>query len=324
MAVYLGIDVGGMTIKIGLVSEQFELLTKISIDTRADSETPDQITRRMLLTCEDLLVKNGMTLTDVLAIGLGAPGTILNKSGMYTFAGNLPFRDYPLREKIREFYSGQIYLGNDANMAALGESRIGAGQGTANSVMITLGTGVGAGVIINNRVYSGFNEAGVEFGHIVINVDGEYCTCGRHGCWEAYVSATGLIRQTKAAINDNPASVLAQVAEEQGKVNGKTVFLAVDRNCPVADKVFAQYAYYLQVGMANLINAFMPEIIIMGGGISYEGDRLINSFKQGALDEAMLFGVPMPDFKMATLGNDAGMLGAAVFASDCLTDGLTY
>ncbi|NLJ70518.1 MAG: ROK family protein, partial [Clostridiaceae bacterium] len=313
-----------MTIKIGLVSQQFKLLDKISIETRADSETPDQITQRMMLSCENLLAKNNMAFPDVLAIGLGAPGTILNKSGMYTFAGNLPFRDYPLREKMRKFYSGQIYLGNDANVAALGESRIGAGQGTANTVMITLGTGVGAGVIINNRVYSGFNEAGVEFGHIVIEVDGEYCTCGRNGCWEAYVSAIGLIRQTKAAIADNKDSILAQVAEEQGEVNGKTVFLAVDRNCPVADRVFAKYAYYLQVGMANLINAFMPEIIILGGGISYEGDRLINSFKQGALDEAMLFGVPMPTFKTAVLGNAAGMLGAAVFAYDCLADGLAY
>ncbi|MGB4609258.1 MAG: ROK family protein [Saccharofermentanales bacterium] len=322
MAVFLGIDVGGTTIKIGLVSEQFELLAKTSIDTRASSDTPDQITQRMMLTCKDLLARDNLTLNDVLAIGLGAPGTILNKSGMYTFAGNLPFRDYPLREKMREFYPGQIFLGNDANVAALAESRIGVGQGTANAVMITLGTGVGAGVIINNRIYSGFNEAGVEFGHIVIEIDGEYCTCGRNGCWEAYVSATGLIRQTKAAIAANPDSVLAEVANEQGKVNGKTVFIAVDRNCPVADLVFARYAYYLQVGMANLINAFMPELIIMGGGISYEGERLINSFKQGALDEAMLFGVPMPDFKTATLGNDAGMIGAAAFASDCLADGL--
>ena len=161
MAVYLGIDVGGTTIKIGLVSEQFELLNKISIDTRANLDTPDQITQRMMLTCKNLLAKNNIASTDVLAIGLGAPGTILNKSGMYTFAGNLPFRTYPLREKMRDFYSGQIYFGNDANVAALGESRIGAGQGASNSVLITLGTGVGAGVIINNRVYSGFNEAGL-------------------------------------------------------------------------------------------------------------------------------------------------------------------
>ena len=324
MAIYLGIDVGGTTIKIGLVSEKFELLDKTSINTRADSEAPDQITQRMMLSCEKFLAENNLNFMDVLAIGLGAPGTILNKSGMYTFTGNLPFRDYPLREKMRKFYSGQIYFGNDANVAALAENRLGAGQGTANTVMITLGTGLGTGVIINNRIYSGFNEAGVEFGHIVIEIDGEYCTCGRNGCWEAYVSASGLIRQTKAAINDNPDSILAQVAEEQGKVNGETVFLAVDRNCPVADRVFARYAYYLQVGMANLINAFMPEMIIMGGGIGYAGERLINSFKQGALDEAMLFGVPMPDFKTAVLGNDAGILGAAILASDCLADGKVY
>ncbi|HHU53067.1 MAG TPA: ROK family protein [Clostridiaceae bacterium] len=324
MAIYLGIDVGGTTIKIGLVSEKFELLDKTSINTRADSEAPDQITQRMMLSCEKFLAENNLNFMDVLAIGLGAPGTILNKSGMYTFTGNLPFRDYPLREKMRKFYSGQIYFGNDANVAALAENRLGAGQGTANTVMITLGTGLGTGVIINNRIYSGFNEAGVEFGHIVIEIDGEYCTCGRNGCWEAYVSASGLIRQTKAAINDNPDSILAQVAEEQGKVNGETVFLAVDRNCPVADRVFARYAYYIQVGMANLINAFMPEMIIMGGGIGYAGERLINSFKQGALDEAMLFGVPMPDFKTAVLGNDAGILGAAILASDCLADGKVY
>lgn len=325
MSVYLGIDIGGTTIKIGLISEKFKLISKQTIDTRAKFESSEKIVSRMMDTCRSLLVDHNYTFEDVIVIGIGAPGTLINRTGLYTFAGNLPFDNYPLRNKVQEYYSGQVFLGNDANMAALAESRIGAGQGAANTVMITLGTGIGSGVIIKDRIYSGFNEAGAEIGHMVIKMDGEYCTCGRNGCWEAYIAAPALIRQTKQAIAEHPNSILAQVAQQENRVSGKTVFSAFDQGCPIADKVFKRYAYYLQIGMANVINSFMPEIIILGGGISNEGDRLIDSFQDSTLDEAFLFGdVARPLFRIATLGNDAGMLGAALFASDCLKDGLSF
>lgn len=325
MSVYLGIDVGGTTIKIGLISQEFKLLKKHAIDTRADTENANQIVSRMMQKVQELLFENGYSFSNVIAMGLGAPGTIINKSGLYAFAGNLPFDNFPIRDKIKEYYSGPIFLGNDANMAALAESRLGAGQGSKDTFMITIGTGIGGGVVINDRMYTGFNEAGAEIGHMVIRLDGEYCTCGRNGCWEAYVAAPALIEQTKQAISEHPDSILAKIVQPDEKITGKTVFLALDQDCPVAKEVFAQYAYYLQVGMANVINAFMPEIIILGGGISNQGDRLINSFKQGTLDDSFLFGdVEKPEFRIATLGNDAGMLGAALFAADSLEDGLSF
>ncbi len=325
MSVYLAVDIGGTSIKTGLVSENFELLDSISIRTQDHQENADQIMDNLLKAGVDLLTDHQLSVSDLIAVGVGVPGTIVNKTGVYIFAGNLPFRDYPFRKKMQEAFDCPIYLGNDANLAALAESRLGAGNGAANSVTLTLGTGMGAGVVINNRVYSGFNETGCEFGHTVMVVDGEYCTCGRNGCFEAYVSATALIRQTKEAIAQNPESLLAKIAAEQGKVSGRTAFLAWRKGCPVGEKVVKKYGDYLAHGIANVLNSYMPEVVIIGGGISNEGPCLLDLCREKAIAEAFLFGdVERPKIVLATLGNKAGILGAALFAHDCLQDGLLF
>ncbi len=323
MSVYLGIDVGGTSIKIGLVTEDYRLLDFTSIRTQDQQETQQQIVDHMIEASCDLLAENRLSKDDLIAIGIGVPGTILNKTGVYAFAGNLPFRNYPLREELKKHFNCPSFFGNDANLAALGESRLGAGHGAGDCVVLTLGTGMGAGVIINNRVYSGFNETGCEFGHVLMQIDGEPCTCGRKGCFEAYVSATALIRQTKEAIAANPDSLLAKEAAEHGTVSGRTAFLARKNGCSVAEQVVDTYTDYLAKGIANVINAYMPEIIIIGGGISQEGQILLDLTVDKALQEAFIYGdVPDPQIVLAVLGNKAGMLGAALFAEDCLKDGI--
>lgn len=324
MRVYLAIDVGGTSIKIGLVSEQFRLLDTTSIRMKEDHlDTADAILESLKNACLDLLERNHCSAESLKAIGAGLPGTAINRTGIYVFAGNLPFRNYPFRRSLKSTFSCPVFLGNDANVAALAESRLGAGNGAKHSVTLTLGTGVGAGVVINDRVYSGFNETGCEFGHISLMCDGEYCTCGRRGCFEAYASATALIRQTKLAIQNHPDSFLAQIAGAEAEVSGKTAFAAWRRGCPVGTAVVKQYSDYLAHGIANAINSYMPEVVILGGGISNEGADLIRLCEEKAIDEAFIFGdVPKPKIVLANLGNKAGILGAALFAQDCLEDGV--
>lgn len=325
MSIYLAIDLGGTNVKYGLVSEDHKLLAYDSIRTQDNNETADQISENIIEACLKLLKEKAFSKSDIKAIGIGVPGTSVNRTGVYIFTGNLPFRNYPLRAKFQETFSCPIFIGNDANLAALAESRLGAGNGAIHSVVLTLGTGLGAGVVINNRVYSGFNETGCEFGHTVIVVDGEPCTCGRKGCLEAYVSAPGLIRDTQRAISSHPDSILAQVAAESGNISGRTAFDAKRQGCPVAKQVVDQYTSYLGHGIANVINSYMPEVVIIGGGISHEGQELLEDCKAKALPQAFVHGdVRPPRIVLASLGNSAGTLGAALFAEDCLEDGLDF
>ena len=321
MSFYLAIDVGGTSIKFGLVSEAFQLVDIDSISTQDKQETADDIVKALSEACLLMLERNDLSPDSLKAVGVGLPGTAINHTGTYVFAGNLPFKNYPFRAALKKTFSCPIFLGNDANVAGLAESRLGAGNGAKNSVTLTLGTGMGAGVIINDRIYSGFNETGCEFGHTTLISGGEYCTCGRRGCFEAYVSATALIRQTQAEIEAAPESLLAKIASEDGKVTGMTAFKAWRSSCPVGTAVVEQYGDYLVHGIANVINSYMPEVIILGGGISHEGEDLVKLCEQKAIDEAFIFGdVTRPKIVLAALGNKAGVLGAALFAEDCLKD----
>ena len=192
-----------------------------------------------------------------------------------------------------------------------------------SAVLITLGTGVGGGVILNDRVYSGFNDAGSELGHMVICMDGEPCTCGRQGCFEAYASAAALIRQTEQAMAEYPDSLLYEETTDEGRVTGRTAFNAMKRGDAVAIGVVERYIRYIGEGLANIINVLMPEMIILGGGISNEGDHFLQRVKKATIERSFLHGnVEKPNFQLAALGNDAGIVGAALFARDCLQDGL--
>ena len=211
----------------------------------------------------------------------------------------------------------ELHIENDANAAAWGEAIAGAAKGSKSSVMITLGTGVGGGIVDGGKVFKGFNSAAGELGHIVIRVDGRPCTCGRRGCWEAYSSATGLINMTKEKLSEcertGRETLMTKLVAEKGKVNGRTAFDGRRLGDAAASEVVDEYIKYLASGIASMINIFQPEVLSIGGGISNEGQYLLDLVTPRVREQQYGTGlVPMPDIRIAKLRNDAGIIGAAV------------
>ena len=242
------------------------------------------------------------------------PKSVQRYKKILIYANNFTFgKDVPVRDLLQKHINKPVYLGNDANVAALGESISGAAKGHDNAVMITLGTGVGGGIIIDGKIYEGYRSAGAELGHILLQHNGEKCSCGRKGCWEAYAAAPALIRQTKAAMEKNPESKLHEFAEKEGKVSGRTAFSAARAGDKVAQEVVETYCEYVAEGLVDIVNVFRPEVIIVGGGLSNEGDYLISRLK--AFINKSSYGNyihPEQVIVTATLGNDAGIIGAAL------------
>ncbi len=310
----LGVDLGGTNIAVGLVNENLELVKKLSVPTGA-TRPGEEIVADIAALCKKLCEETGISLTDVVSIGIATPGIANHDTGVVEYANNLPFRKFPIAELLRKDLGEDVTvkIENDANAAAWGEACAGAAKGTRNSIMITLGTGVGGGIIIDNKVYSGFNYAGGELGHIVIQVDGAPCSCGRKGCWEAYSSATALIRMTKEKIEECKASGRATVMADAPKVSGRTACDAMRAGDEAAKEVYDKYIKYLASGLATIINIFQPEVISLGGGISGEGQSLIDSLLPIIRSEQYGGGVvEMTDIRIAKLGNDAGIIGAAM------------
>lgn len=272
----------------------------------------------------DAIRSAGFSPSEMGSIGIGSPGTPDNKAGVLVYSNNLPFVMAPMREIIGRITELPVYIENDANCAAMAESVAGAACNAANSVTITLGTGIGAGVIINRRIYSGFNQAGSEFGHTVLVAGGVPCTCGRRGCFESYGSATALIRMTKEEASVHPDSMLNQLIHERdGKVSAKTAFEAMRAGDPTASALVDRYLEYLSDGLANVINAFMPEVLVIGGGVCNEGDALLIPLREKTMSKPYFgSGVPRTEIKLAERGNDAGIIGAAMMGKTCLEDGL--
>jgi glucokinase len=323
MKYMLGIDLGGTNIKAGLVDQNGLIIRKDSIKTRAERDALEIMADTGRL-ARKVLEASSISSKDVLAIGIGLPGTPNNTSGLLVYANNLPFHNLPVRAEIRKFVDLPVFIENDANVAALAESAFGAAKGTDYSVTITLGTGVGGGVIINRRIYSGFNGAAAEIGHIVIKVGGEPCTCGRRGCFEVYASATALIRETLRAASAHPESVLNRlIAENGGRADGRTAFRAMRLGDGAAAAVVDEYVELLAEGLANVMNCFMPEVVVIGGGVCNEGDALLLPLREHIKGKPYLGeGVPAPKILLALLGNDAGIVGAAMLATTCLEDHL--
>jgi len=312
---FLGIDLGGTKIAAGLVDSSGRLLVKRSIPTKR--ERPFQeIIKDMAFLAQGLVEEAGLSLAAIQSIGVGSPGTPDVKNGVLLYHNNLGFRNVPLRMEIQRYLPLPVHLDNDANCAALAEGLVGAAKGVSSSVTITLGTGIGSGVIINHQIYGGFNNAAAELGHMVIEVNGEACTCGRRGCWEAYASATALIRQARAAAADHPGSLMLALAEgDPAKITAKTAFDAARQGDAVAFGVVEQYFDYLAVGISNVINIFQPEIIVIGGGISQQGEYLLSALQKRVAQEiytSNINNLPTTQLKVAVLGNDAGIIGAAL------------
>lgn len=310
----VGIDLGGTNIAIGIVDETGKMIYKNSTPTLNNERTSEELVEAMAKFAIQVVEEAGLTMDDIKSVGIGSPGTPDAKNGILLYANNLRMFNVPMRAIMQRFIDKPIYIGNDANCAALGEVVAGGAKDTECAIMITLGTGVGGGIVINNKIYDGFNNAGGELGHFVMVVDGEYCTCGRNGCFEAYASATALINQTVKAAKEHPESMIHSLVDgDLSKVTGKTVFDAMHAGDATAKAVVDNYIRYLGEGVVSLINIFQPEVFLIGGGICAQKEALFGPLNEMAKkyayskDESKLTKI-MP----AVLGNDAGIIGAAM------------
>lgn len=312
MKYYIGVDLGGTNIAVGLVDEKYNIIAKKSVPTncpRSEELIADDIAKTIF----DLFGTCKIELSEVMWAGIGTPGSVDSESGIVECAHNLGFYNTPLKNLLEDRLQLKCYVENDANAAAYGEFLAGAAKNTNNAVCVTIGTGIGGGVIIDNKIYSGSNFYGAELGHTVIEINGKQCNCGRKGCMERYCSATALIEQTKIAMNDNPSSLMWQeVNGNIDMVSGKTAFDAMRKNDKAALDVVTKFVEYLACGCTNFINIFQPDVLIIGGGISKERDALLNPLRE-IISRDSFDRNPKKATQVlaAELGNDAGIIGAA-------------
>jgi len=311
-----GIDLGGTNIAVGLVdTETGAILRKGSVPTLAERHA-DEIIKDMASLCKKLAEEHGISVSEIAYAGIAAPGTIDAENGVVIYSNNIKMSDYPIAARLREYLGVEkIYVENDANAAAYGEAAYGASKGTKNSIMITLGTGLGGGVIVDGKLVTGINGAGSELGHVVISVGGLPCTCGRRGCWEAYSSATGLINMTKRKLDtvSKDETIMWEMVEEEGKVSGRTAFTAMKAGDRAGKEVVEEYLMYLADGITNMVNIFQSEVVVIGGGVCNEKEHLVEPLKGiVAKDNYYKGDGPKTEIKIAELGNDAGIIGAAM------------
>ena len=309
---YIGVDLGGTGIKAGVVNEKGEILSKGSTPTMA--ERPYQAVIADIATlCKTVAAGANITVEDIEAIGVGVPGICDPKTGIIPKCTNLGWFDVPFVSELQSHIAKPVIVDNDATVAGFAEYIAGVSAGTHSSVFVTLGTGVGGGIIINGRPYSGAHGVGSEIGHMNIAMGGEECTCGNKGCFERYASATSIIRDAKRAVAENPDSVIMQkCGGDVEKINAKIVIDAAKEGDAVAKEVFDGYVNGLAHGLVNLINVIDPEVIVLGGGVSMAGEFLLNAVREAMKPLIFFKSMPYADVKLATLGADAGIIGAAM------------
>ena len=310
----LGIDLGGTNIVAGVVDKKYKIVAKASCKTavpRPESEICDS----MAEVAKKAVEKAKLTMDDIESVGIGVPGAVNPKTGVIEYSANLFFHNWEVVEMMEERLGKKVHIENDANAAALGEYLAGSAKDARNAVAITLGTGVGGGIIIDGKIYSGSNFAGAELGHMVIVKDGKECACGRRGCWETYASATGLINLTKQKILSEKLefSYMLKLCDgDINKVNGRTAFDAMRDGDPTAKSVVEEYISYLSCGLVNIINIFQPDVLCIGGGISNEGENLLGPVRSYVERERYTkHNDKQTVICKCTLGNDAGIIGAA-------------
>lgn len=309
----IGVDLGGTNISVGVVDEDFNIIGRGKTKTnspRPAEEIFEDIAKCISMAADDA----GISLDDVNVIGVGTPGSVNDETGYIDYSNNLRFDKVPAKQMLEELTGKPCFFANDASCAALGELYAGAGKGCKNLIAITLGTGVGSGIVIDGKVFRGANSVGGEIGHTVINVNGAECTCGRKGCWESYASATALIAQTKQAMKENPESKMWNCAgNDIESVNGRTAFDAMRMGDEAAKAVVDKYIYYVAVGIINVINVFQPDVLCVGGGICNEGETLLAPIRKYVVEERYSkYAQKQTEICKAQLGNDAGIIGAAM------------
>ena len=303
----IGIDLGGTNIAVGVVDERHHILAEISVPTDATRPYVDVIAD-MISAVEQVLSAAKLTAADCASIGIGSPGNCDSDRGVVVRAYNLGWFNVPICEMLQKHFGIPVRISNDANVAALAETVAGAALDCRNMVLITLGTGVGGGIIIDGKIYAGMRTAGAEMGHSLLVLDGEPCSCGRKGCWEAYASVTALIRQGKQAAAEHPESLLAGIKD----MMGLDIFYCADRGDAVAQQVIDRWCDYVAAGLTDIVNTLAPEKILIGGGVSKQGERILQPIRRYVADHCFVqHEGAIPEIQSAMLGNDAGIIGAA-------------
>ena len=311
----IGIDIGGMSIKGAAVDSNGRVYEKFSMPF-IKGEPGEETIRKLAEIVKEYIAANGLE-NKIVGIGLGSPGTLDIKNGIVNYANNLGWENLHVADIFHEILPYPVRLTNDANAASLGEAKYGAGKSYDSIIMLTLGTGVGGGIIINGKLYEGNEGKGAELGHSVIVVDGEQCTCGRKGCLETYASATALIRETKKAMHSNRRSLMWKVCPDIDLVGGKVPFEVAKQGDKTAIDVLDNYIKYLGEGILNFCNIFRPNVIVLSGGIANAGDYLFDRVNKYIKDRN--YGYKMtPEVKVvpAELGYDSGKIGAAALFFD--------
>ena len=310
--IYIGIDVGGTGIKAGAVDENGNILCKDSVPSGVERGYAAMI-RDMAELAVRVTERSGHTMDDVKAIGVGIPGVMDNRTGRVPFCTNLSWHDVPILEEMAKYVKAPVYVDNDATVAGLAESVGGVSRTAKNSVFITLGTGVGGGVVLNGRVFSGSHGVASEIGHMVTVEGGELCSCGQRGCWERYASATALIREGRKLANAHPDSPLMKAVDgDPEQITAKVVIDLAKAGDPDCLKLFDWYVHHLCVGLRNLVNLYDPEIIALGGGVSHAGAFLLDAVRATLPGMVFYKDMPFARVELAQMGNDAGIIGAAM------------
>ena len=307
-----GIDLGGTNIKAGIVGDDQKILAEASVPTQVERPW-QEIAGDMAKLVKDLLNHLKIDEKELAGVGVGSPGTVDAKSGVVLYSNNFNWNDVALAAELKTYFSCPVRISNDANCAALGEVKAGAAREAKNAILLTLGTGVGGGVILDGKVFEGAHAGGAELGHTSLIFGGELCTCGRKGCVEAYVSATALIRDARRAAENNPSSLLNRLCEgDLLKMNGKIPFDAAERGDAAGKKVVDDYITFLGETIANFVNIFRPDVVLLSGGVCNQREKLTEPLTEYI--KGKCFGGEkafIPEVRCAILGNSAGIIGAA-------------
>lgn len=319
MKYIVAIDLGGMSAKGGLFSEDGELLLEENVKTSC-VDGVDGTLEKLATLSKTLADKKGIPFSEVLAIGAGAPGVVDSKKGVILRWSNYDWNNVPFAEKLSQLTGKKVYVANDANVAALGEAKFGATAQYQSSILLTVGTGIGSGIVFDGNLIEGYRSAGAELGHITIREGGLACACGRRGCYEKYASTTALIRQTRLAMAEDLSSKMWTIVSGKiENVDGRTAFAAARQGDETAKKVIEQFVGYLSEGIADFVNILRPEAIVIGGGISNEGEMLFEPLRK-AVDARTYIAMDIVPLKIvgAKLGNRAGIYGAYSIAKENL------
>lgn len=312
----IGIDLGGTFIKAALFNLQGKLLKETQVPTMA-GEGPEKVVGRMAEAARSLADSAGIPFSQLLGIGVGVPGNHDFKAGRVVYSPNLKWHDVPVRSWLEAQLGVPVFLDNDANAAALGEFWQGAGQGVSHMIMVTLGTGIGGGLILNGRLYRGAGGSAGEIGHTIIMADGPECSCGVNGHLECLAAAPWIVARARAALAEagpgTESILLGQQANptQQANLTTEAIFAAMQKGDPIAARVVEETVNYLGMGLANLVNIFNPEIIVLGGGVAEAGEILLQPVTSRVKELALEYPANMVKLVKARLGNRAGCYGAA-------------